>query len=341
MQLEKKLERRLFVITNHTHYLNVRKYIDSHEQGKNYILLLVNLYEGYSDLLKKVENDKDLELLGEMFSPKQRKPPFHYLGIFSTMIKIRDIAKGSGNFDKIFFTNYNSWIQHFVLKQYSEGQKVYISDGTAIFPVARRRKNDITIPFQGNKLFLKYILKLDPIEQLHFYSPVNLDLAEYDSLEVFTYDSRKESKVDPNKIYFIGGPLVELEKLEEEVNLRFLRHLKQMFPGKEIIYFAHRREKEKNLKKYDFLDRVIRDDLSFEERLAQEEFLPAKIISYFSSVLINLAPVYSQIEFLYISLQPEDIIDKNGFGSRYKILKENFKAVGAKNLKEFDVEIER
>ena len=328
------MEQRLFIITNNTHYLNVRKYVASHKKGDNYILLLVTPFEGYSDLLEKIKGDQDLMFLEEIFSPKERRFPYHYLEIFKVIRRIKVLIARIGTFDEVFFTNYNSWIQHYVIRQYPRSRKVYISDGTAIFPIAERRKKDKTVPFKGNKFFANHILKLKPVPKLHFFTPIKLDLAEDDSLELFTYNNFSKAGVDENKIYFVGGPLVELGKLNESANLKHLESLRKFFSEQKIHYFAHRREKQHNLESYSFFDEVIKDDLSFEERMGAEKELPSKVISYVSSVLVNLAPVYPRVEFYYVEIQPQDIPAGNEFGLRYKALKKNFEKIEVDNLKE-------
>ena len=332
------MEQRLFIITNDTHFLNVRKYIASHEKGGNYIFMLANPYEGYSGLLEKIKEDKDLILLEEMFSPKQLNFPLYYVEIFKIMRRIANFSDRTGRFDKVFFTNYNSWIQHYLVKQYPQSQKIYISDGTAIFPIAKRRKKDKTIPFKGNKFFAEHVLKLKPVPNLHFFTPIKLDLSAGDTMELFTYDNSVEASVDNNKIFFVGGPLVELQKLKESANLEHLKKLRDFFPTQQIYYFSHRREKEENLKSYAFFDKIIRDDRSFEERLASEQELPSKVISYVSSVLVNLAPVYPQVEFLYLPIDPEDIPAGNEFQVRYRALKNNFQKLELNNLRELSLE---
>ena len=328
------MEQRLFIITNDTHFLNVGKYISSHQKGENYVLMLVNPFEGYSNLLKKVKEDKDLIFLEEMFSPKQLKFPFNYWEILRIMRKIISFTARTGGFDKVFFTNYNSWIQHYLLKQYPQSQKIYISDGTAIFPIAERRKKDKTVPFRGNKFFAEHVLKLKPVPNLHFFTPIKLDLPPSDTMELFTYNNSAEASVDESKIYFVGGPLVELQKLKDSANMEHLNNLRDSFSAQQIHYFAHRREKEENLNRYAFFDKVIKDDRSFEERLASEKALPSKVISYVSSVLVNLAPVYPQVEFLYLPIGPEDIPAGDEFHERYKALKNNFEKLELHNLKE-------
>ena len=328
------MEKRLFIITNDTHYLNVRNYIASHSKGKNFIFILITPFDGYSELLEKIKQDKDVILLEEMFSPKEKKFPHHYLEIIRIIWRIKKLKNKFKKFDKVFFTNYSSWIQHYVLNQYPESKKIYISDGTAVYAIVERRKVDKSILFKGSKLFVDKLLRLKPIHNLHFYSPINLDLPEYDSLELFRYSGSSKAKVNNKKIFFVGGPLVELGKLKDSANREHLRNLKTFFSDQKIHYFAHRREKQGNLDTYSFFDEVKKDDLSFEERLANEQELPSKVISYVSSVLVNLAPVYPQIDFLYIPLKPDDIPVDNEFSKRYSSLKKNFERGGMPNLKE-------
>lgn len=327
-------KRNLFLITNTTHYLTVKIFIDTHPVADNYMVLNIRRFPGYEDFCRSIEQDSQIKLVDVIYVDQQRKPPFHYLDIFSTVFKINAISKKYKSFDTVLFTNYNSWVQHYILKQYKPKKTILISDGTGILSIAALRKENKKIPFKGSKFFIDKVLGLSPVQNLVLYSPWKLDVAASDSVEVFSFKSSSSSKIKKNKIYFVGSPLVELGYLSKEKHLEFLKGIKEQFKDANCFYFSHRREKDKNLKEYEFFGKTVRDDVPFEERMEMEEELPGTVISYISSVLINLPQVYPQLKFYYITLEEGDIPEGINFKDRYDILEDNFKKMKRDNFKE-------
>lgn len=335
MAAERK--KNLFLITNTTHLLNVKTYIETHPDADNYMVLNIRRFPGHVDFCEKVEQDPDIELLDVLYVDQKRKPPFHYLEIFSKIYKIKGIKRKHESFNKIFFSNYNSWIQHFILKQYEPEQTVLLSDGTGILSIAALRKEDKTIPFKGSKFFIDKVLGLSPVKNLHFYSPWNLDVASSDSVEVFKFKSSGSTTVNQEKIFFVGSPLVELGYLEKQNHISFLQRIKNQFENSEFFYFSHRREKNENLEDYKFFGKIVRDSIPFEERMEKEKELPGIIISYISSILINLPQVYPRVKFYYRSLDQNDLKLNANFKERYNELAENFSKMKRDNFKELKI----
>lgn len=324
----------LFLITNTTHLLNVKTYIDTHPGAENYMVLTIRRFPGYEDFCRRIKNDPQIKLLDVIYVDQQKRPPFHYIDIFLTILKVKQIKWKYRSFTKIFFSNYNSWIQHFIIKQYKPQQTVLLSDGTGIISIASLRKKDKSIPFKGSRFFINKVLDLSPLENLHFYSPWKLDVAKSDSVEVFNFNSSRTSKVNEEKVYFVGSPLVELGYHDKEKHLDYLRQIRSRFGKSEFFYFSHRREKDRNLQQYQFFGEIVRDKIPFEERMAQEEELPGIVISYISSVLINLPQVYPQVKFYYQSLDENDLELNTNFKKRYRELEENFKKMERDNFME-------
>lgn len=332
-----KREKNLFLITNNTHFLNVKTYIDTHPGAKNYVVLNIRRFPGHEEFCEKVEEDPDIELLDVLYVDQERKPPFHYIEIFSKIFRIKQLKKKHDFFEKIIFSNYNSWIQHFILKQYEPNQKVLLSDGTGILSIAALRKEDKTIPFKGSKFFIEKVLGLSPIKRLHFYSPWELDVASSDSVEVFKFKTSGASTVRKGKIFFVGSPLVELGYLEKQNHLDFLQRIKKQFENGDLFYFSHRREKNENLKDYKFFGKIIRDSMPFEERMEKEKELPEIVISYISSIFINLPQVYPKVKFYYRPLEDNDLKLNTNFKDRYNELAGNFKKMKRDNFKELEL----
>jgi hypothetical protein len=327
----------LFLITNTTHYLAVKTYIDTHPDADNFMVLNIRRFPGYKEFCKKIEQDPQIELIDVIFVDQNRKPPFHYLDIFGAMFQVKKISKKYPNFNRVFFSNYNSWVQHYVLKQYDPEETILISDGTGILSIAALRKDNKEIPFKGSKLFIDKVLGLSPVQNLVFYSPWELDVAATDSVEVFSFKSSSSSEIKQDKIYFVGSPLVELGYLSKEKHLAYLKGIKEQFENANCFYFSHRREKDENLKEYEFFGKIVRDDVPFEERMEIEEKLPGTVISYISSVLINLPQVYPQLKFYYLSLEEGDIPEGSTFKQRYEVLEQNFQKMKRDNFKELTI----
>lgn len=330
-------EKNLFLITNTTHWLNVKTYIDTHPGAENYMVLTIRSFPGHAEFCKRIEDDPEIKLLDVIYVDQQKRPPFHYIDIFSKILKVKQIKRKSKAFDKVFFSNYNSWIQHYILKQYNPRQTILISDGTGIISIASLRKENKTIPFKGSKFFINNILGLSPIPNLHFYSPWNLDVASSDSVEVFHFKSSESSIINDNKIYFVGSPLVELGYLEKQNHINFLKRIKEQFEDSDFFYFSHRREKKENLEDYEFFGKIVRDSIPFEERMENEKELPGMVISYISSVLINLPQVYPQVKFYYRTLDKDDLQMNANFKDRYNELAENFEKMKRDNFQELKI----
>ncbi len=331
-------QKRLFIIANPTHFVTIKNYIEKYPGGENYVVLTIRYFDGYEDLYERVKYDKSFELLETFYIDQSKKSISGYLDIFKKLRAVGKLKRTYNYFDEICFTNYGSWLQNYIVQQFRTKKVILISDGTAIFKIIDLRMENRNFPFSGNKFFIDKILKLTPIENLHFYSQINVEVAKFDSLEIFTFKSSSTSRVNDKKIYFVGGPLVELNLLHSQHNLEYLKLIKDRFKDYEIFYFAHRREKEKNLNEYDFFGKIIRDSIPFEERMENEKELPGIVISYISSVLINLPQVYPEVQFYYLPLVTEDIPSESALASNYFPLKENFKKVKSINFSEFKID---
>jgi len=329
--MENNINKRLFIIANTTHYLNVKTYIDTHPPGENFIILTITLFNGYQHFLERVRKDPNLSLLCILINDQNKTILNYYMEILSNLISIKKVKFKFKFFDQIFYTNYHSWIQNYLLNQFETNKTSLISDGTAIFKIAELRKASKEIYFEGNKIFEK-ILNLSPIKNLHFYSPILLNVSQDDTLEVFSYKTSHTNRVNSKKVYIVGSPLLELGFVNYVRNQYYLQEIRKIYKDKDITYFAHRREKEESLKNYDFFDKVLRDNITFEERMEQEEDLPFVVISYFSSILINLPQIYPQVHFKYIPLTKADFLSEK-LQLEYYDIKTNLDKINLPNLK--------
>lgn len=328
------MESRLFVFTNKTHFLNVKTYIETHPEAKNYVVLNIRSFKGYENFVEEVKNDADMILLQTFLVDYKKGFPWNYLDSLQKILQIKMLKKKHSYFDKVFFTTYFSWIEHCIVQQFQKKQTILISDGTAIFHVINHRKENPGRPAIENSFFTEKILGLKPIKHLHFYSQIPVEVPETDTYEVFNFKSASGKEVNPKKIYFVGSPLVEHGYLYPEKNLQYLKQVRDQFPESYITYFAHRRENEKNLEEYKDFAEVRRDTIPFEDRMSKEEELPGTVLSYISSVLINLPQVFPEVEFYFLPLRKEDIPDQS-FIRRYDELEKNFLKIKSPNFTQF------
>lgn len=333
-----KNEERLFVISNTTHYLNLRTYIETHEKGKNWVIFFNRFSPGYEELIEKLKADDDVVLMEIIDHEKNKRFPDTYLNLLSIIQKVKSLRKQRQFFDKIFFSNYLSWVQHFIIKQFEANQIILLNDGTAIFETVALRQKAKKIEFPEINPLVNRFLASNEIDSLQFYSPINIEVAEYDSLELFNFPASETNYINENLIYFVGGPLVNLGYIELEDHLSYLHRIKKKFPNHKILYFAHRGEKERHLEQYKFFGEIIRDTMTFEERLNTEGELPGRVISYVSSILINLPQVYPQILFNYFELEVDKIPESSKFRKIYPPLLNNFRNIKNRNFGSFSIQ---
>lgn len=338
--VDTKVEKRLFVISNTTHYLNLKTYLKTHEKGENWVIFFNRFFSGHEALVEKIKNDDEVVLMDIIHHEKQNGLLQSYTNLLSLIGKVKSIKKQQKYFDKVFFSNYLSWVQHFIIKQFKAKQIILLNDGTAIFETIELRKKTKEVKFPEIHPLVNRLFASNKIESLRFYSPINVEVAKYDTLELFEFPSSTTNQVNENLIYFVGGPLVNLGYITLEDHLVYLKEIKKNFPHHTCFYFAHRGEKEEHLEQYKFFGKIVRDTITFEERLNSGEELPGRVISYVSSILINLPQVYPQILFNYFELDLEKIPKGSKFKKVYPGLIQNFQSMKNKNFGSLNVFLE-
>lgn len=331
-------ERRLFIISNSTHYLNVLTYIETHIVAENHLIFLNKFSPNYEGFVQKLMGDSNFKRLEVLSINQKLKFPLDHFYLIFFLLKTKWLKTRFGSaYDKLFISNYLSWQQHYILKQFEFNQLILINDGTAIFKTVDLRKKSRTINFSHLNFYVNKFLGSNTVEHLHFYSPISLDVSSYDSLETFNFSATEVTKVDVLKIYFVSSDLVELNFLKFDYHIKYLNQIKEVYPDADITYFAHRGENDELLKNYEFFGKVVRDSIPFEERLKIESVLPANIISYSSSILINLPQVYPQINFNYFPLNNMSIPKDSSFQDGYKTLFNYFEKMKFENFNIFKI----
>lgn len=327
---------RLFIIKNATHLEVLKIFLNLNGESVNYIILTLDRLSGNEKLIQTLKYDESLRLL-KVFILKSQSGYKEYFTVFNNIFEARILHKYANLFDEVIISNYKTWFQHFLLNKFNTNKIILLSDGLGLLevPIMREKGKNLPferLPFGGNKMISNYLLNLKPIDNLHYFSQVKMKIGDDDSIEIFKYPRGGKREVSLDKVYFIGSPLVELKYIDQSNYVSSLKQISNKYKSKRITYFSHRKEQDYNLESYKFLGKVNKNTKPFEKLLEEEETLPSVIISHISSVLVNLSPIYPEIQFKYIPITLDGIKDPI-FLKRYKTALEGFENIKEDNFK--------
>jgi hypothetical protein len=219
----------------------------------------------------------------------------------------------------------NEIVLHFCSKiKYLEF--ILVDDGTMTISTNQTRLSEFKYKFKNTlinngrikpdfKLFFKYVIGLKDtgISQITFFTVYDLHQNKFDNYEYNNYSLLKKnvSKKNKNdKIYFLGSPLSEsLPSAIDVVNFELIiKKVILLYGAENIVYFAHRNETLQVINKlkliYGFNIKLLK--VPFEYFLVNEEIMPYKIVSFFSSALFNLSIILPESILIESIVIPED-----------------------------------
>lgn len=333
--------KRLFIIKNPTHLEVLNFYLEKKDPSENYVILTMDRLAGTESFLDALESDDNLKIL-KVFILKPIQGQSEYLQVLKNIKTAKGLKDYFNKFDEIIFSNYKTWFQHYLIGKFKVNKLVLLSDGLGILEVPLYRKKskslpEVFLPFRGSRFISEKILGIKDILHLNYFSQIHMNIAPSDSLEIFKYTRGEEGVIDEDRIYFIGSPLVELQYLKKSSYISHLKEIQESFPTKSISYFAHRKEIDASLNSYNFLGKIVRNNIPFEKWFENEKVLPKVIVSHISSVLVNLAPVYPNIKFYFVPIEYH-LIEDLQFLYRYKSVLEGFKNISEQNFKAWNLE---
>ena len=181
---------------------------------------------------------------------------------------------------------------------------ILIDDGTEAIAALKSYKDNTNL-FDSNLLSILTFFKISfnfP-DNIMFYSSFNSDKGNIKPRYNFIKSKIKYSKTI-NDIFFIGQPLYEM--LGENFYGETLKNFANKNRNKSIKYFPHRLESKENISiiKESYGYEIVEPDLIFECYLAKIDYLPSKIISFYSTVLFTSSILLGdrknkiQIEFI-------------------------------------------
>lgn len=286
-----------------------------------------------------------------IYCPKTNNRILNFLLTLFYLIRIRWISLYA-KYDKVITGNYRIYVSRLLYKlQCDKNDKceyVVCDDGLATSVIAKARIEEINnrnpYIFPPNQL-IKFIHRNNinnyiP-EKIIFYTIYNLTISGNDIKITNNYQYIKEHLIDFNvdkntfncKAIVLGQPLYDKNYISKECYSHKLIQYSKTVQGK-IIYYAH---PEENLEHW--------SSLGLEDFYYVNNFLPfeiiaallpqgCRVVSFFSSVLMNLKIMNESLIPECIPLTENELLDKSNFVN----LKENYICYKKENVRfiEFD-----
>jgi len=213
-----------------------------------------------------------------------------YYKLFLLRIRIITLKFKFPTFSKIYFGSYANIIHLSVIAAYEPKTKlILLYDGLQMVSVNHFRNRLST---ENNKKFPRaYKLlgfKEPKIKKLTYSSPLKLIAEGEDKIEIIKRRiNPKRQIIDEDIIYFIGQPLPEIGVISSEYYIATLKKLKYTY-SKKIIYFPHPREGDNLIREISKIFEIKIPETIFEEYFLNLQTIPCEVISFYSSVLVNL-----------------------------------------------------
>lgn len=216
-------------------------------------------------------------------------------------------------FKKIFIGSYNNHHHTAIVGEYEDKAQIYLlSDGMQMIAVSTLRKSGENSVREFPSFFRLLKFRHPGIVHLNFISPMEIEVGEWD--RVYLLDKRNNNltpKLRKDLIYFAGQPLSEMGILSTEFYLSSLRELQSLYAEKKIIYLPHPTERSENLSEIgEMMEIKVLPHIFEEEYLSSKEF-PATVVSFYSSVLINLCFMQAEVDLIAVSIPDEEIIPRD------------------------------
>ena len=220
------------------------------------------------------------------------------------------LKKRFPNISRVYMGSYTNIYHLTVAAEYERTAKiVLLYDGIGVVTFAKHRKaNDPSIK-KFPQLYRLLGYKEPVLANLNFVAPYELEVGKQDQFQkiVIENQSPKKKVLLENKVFFIGQPFLEIGIISKKYYLDSLQWVVDQNKEKELIYLPHPREKEHNLSEIDKIMPVEKLNMVLEEYYLNSESFPKKVISYCSSVLLNLFFFNGNIDIVALKAPQEEI----------------------------------
>jgi hypothetical protein len=223
-------------------------------------------------------------------------------------------------FENIYIGSYSNFYHLSIIGEYENYSKIFLLyDGMQLMSVAYNRltaKDKVrSLPTAFTALGFKQPL----IKSLNFVSPFFLRVHPNDSSVILQNNNNfNHPKLVESEVIVVGQPLEQLKIVSEKFYLRCLQDIIQKFPNKKVFYVPHPRENNDSIAKISSILEIKSFGKIFEEEYLRSSVFPQTVISFYSSVLGNMAFLKTSTKLYAIAI-PEANFRRKELYENYKL----------------------
>lgn len=315
----------LYIITTPFQLLSAFEAIYKLKLTNNILIVIDNNLENNAKQLSLLlEEQKPLFVEIIRFGYKQKSNFFNNIKLIKKFknIKFKYTFIGDlGSIQKIFISNINA-------------EKVFLLDDGAktilihkAFDKGQHLFNNSLRQFR----FVLFGLKISTNKKINFFTLFNL--SQIDNIEIIKHNFEYFKKINnlknrkiENKIYILGQPLIENQRVKEKAYEEYLNKIIYLYPNCEIYYLMHRRETKEQLLSYNLKKKIniIKSTKPGEFYFAELGYKPKAIIGVNTTLLFSLKKIFDDLEVLSYKIKEENITKSlEWFVDAYSYFNEN------------------
>lgn len=260
-----------------------------------------------------------------------------YFKFLKLRFQIEKFKYTHSNVKEIYFGSYvNQYHRSLLAELEKKGKLFLLYDGLQIISTVYTR-TDNSRREKYPKLMRLMGFRSPELRSLSYVTPISLRIPERDSLHLIKSAEGFHAKYyDPETIYFIGQPISGIGVLKKGFYLETLKKLKRLYKNKRLIYVPHPREKEGDLLLIKDIAEILKPETVFEQYFILSTRFPHRVISFYSSVLLNLLFLRAESEIVALKI-PESEIKLKDFALRVEPIYKYFETIEAENFKVMNI----
>lgn len=315
----------IFIVTTPFQFLGVLEAINKLGLKNNILLVLDNSLENNAkQLTKLIDEYKDLFIEMIRFGFDNKSKFFKNVKLIKKLKKenIENIFIGDlGSIQKIYISNLKAK-NIFLLDDGAKTILIYndFNKGKNFFKKGFRQ---IRYMLFGLKTSISIEIKVFTFFNLISTSKIEVLKHEFEYFKK-TY-KLKEKKVE-NKIFVLGQPIVENNRVSKKSYENYLNSLLNKYENCELYYLMHRREEKTNLESYSLQKslNIIESLIPGEIFFSQMNYKPKAIIGINTTLLFSLKKIFNDLDILSFKFEDEDILkSKTWFDESIQYFKQN------------------
>lgn len=208
---------------------------------------------------------------------------------FKTLIK--KIKTKYGSLDQVFIGSYDNLFQLTFVAEFENTSEIFLLyDGLQMVSVSNARISKVGNGIRSLSWIFKIAnLRKPKISHLTFISPLILNVSKKDRIINIKNETLVHPILDMNLVYIVGQPLVDIGIVSLQYFITMLTKIKRDYSKFDIVYIPHPMESSRIKSKIKNHFKILEINDIFEEYyISCETQFAGTIISFFSSVLINM-----------------------------------------------------